>query len=106
MTQPTRGEPIRSQFADDDDMRELVELYVGDMPDRVRQLESRWNAAEGEQVRRIAHQLKGASAGYGFPSIGEAARALEEALKDDPDQLERVADQFNSLINECSRVSL
>ena len=106
MTDQSRPHPLRSELADDPDMMELVELYVADMPERVAALEAHWSASEKENVRRLAHQLKGASSGYGFPSIGEVAKQLETALKDDETELAQVATEFDALITECNRVSL
>ncbi len=106
MNTPKPQEPLRSEFAADPEMLELVELYVADMPDRVALLRRHWDAHEAEDVRRIAHQLKGASAGYGFPTVGEAARELEEALKDETQELERLAAEFDALVDVCSRVTL
>ena len=34
-----------------------------------------------DEVRRIAHQLKGAGGGYGYPGLTEAARGLENAAQ-------------------------
>jgi HPt (histidine-containing phosphotransfer) domain-containing protein len=39
-----------------------------------------------DELRRSAHQLKGAGGGYGYPSITEVARSLETAaLGGDPE---------------------
>lgn len=107
MHAPQPNPPLRSEFASDPDMMELVELYVEDMPERIAAMRTCWETADGEELRRLAHQLKGASAGYGFPSVGEVARELETVLKEDPAvELERIRREFDALVDECSRVSL
>ncbi len=43
--------------------------------------------AQGDlpQIQVLAHQLKGAGGGYGFPQITEAADALENAVREGAD---------------------
>lgn len=74
-------EPIRSIYADDPDMQELVEEFVSELPERARRLEEILDEADLVELQRLAHQLKGAGGGYGFPQITEAAAALEMGLK-------------------------
>jgi len=102
------SDPIRSAFADDPDMLELVELYVAEMPERLRILEALWHSGDGEGLQRIAHQLKGASAGYGYGEVTDAARDLEMALvgSDVCEELEAVQREFEALVDVCSRVSM
>lgn len=74
-------DPIRSQYEDDPDMLELVQEFAAELPDRIRSLEDTLEGGELAELQRLAHQLKGAGGGYGFPRITEVAAALEEALK-------------------------
>ncbi len=78
-------DPIRSQYHDDADMRELVREFASDLPNRVRRLEELLAGEDFEELERVAHQLKGAGGGYGFPQITEAAAVLELALRDGAD---------------------
>lgn len=72
--------PIRSSFAGDAEMAELVALFVAEMPGRVETLEALWREQALEDLRRAAHQLKGSGGGYGFAPLSEAAGALEATL--------------------------
>jgi HPt (histidine-containing phosphotransfer) domain-containing protein len=75
-------QPIRSIYADDPDMRDLVMEFVSEVPGRVRCLEEMLESADLTALQRLAHQLKGAGGGYGFPQITEAAAALELGLRE------------------------
>jgi len=83
-------EPLHSELVDDPDMRELIDFFVGELPDRIHAIESA--LAEGDQLtlQRLAHQLKGASAGYGFRVIGEAAAQVESLVKTNEAPLEEI----------------
>jgi HPt (histidine-containing phosphotransfer) domain-containing protein len=75
------GTRHRSEFADDPDMREIVRVFVGDMPAKVREVRACWERGDLDRLMRLAHQLKGAAAGYGFPNISDAATSLEASLR-------------------------
>jgi HPt (histidine-containing phosphotransfer) domain-containing protein len=68
---------LLSEFADDPEMVELVELFVAGLPAQMAKLEAAGAAGDHDGLRRLAHQLKGAAGGYGFPTITDAAGSLE-----------------------------
>jgi len=109
-TAPTGGPPVRSQFANEPEMRELVELFVGELPQRTQSLMDAYNAQQWEMVQRISHQLKGASAGYGFPTIGAAAGRVEEVVKTGPvstqETVAQLTESVKQLVGLCQRVML
>jgi signal transduction histidine kinase/CheY-like chemotaxis protein len=74
------GRRLVSTLEDDEDMKEIVRQFVRDLPERSSAILRASSASDVETLRRLAHQLKGAGGGYGFPSITEAASAVEQAL--------------------------
>ena len=96
--------PVRSTFADDPSMHELIEYFVEEIPSRVDALQDAWQAQDAETVERLTHQLKGASGGYGFKVISDAATALELPLKQGETELQQLSDEFAQLIDLCRRV--
>ncbi len=72
--------PLTSAFIDDPDMIELVEAFVADLPARIDSIIAAVSAQSITDVGRLTHQLKGAAGGYGFPTLGEAARKIELTL--------------------------
>lgn len=106
MTNPASTQPLRSLLENDPDMGELIDLYVSDLSARVQTLEDAWGAKQFDHLRRIAHQLRGASAGYGFPTIGQAAGTVEDSIKGrSPEQVDATAvqRQVNELVSLCQR---
>jgi len=73
--------PVCSQYADDPDMAELVQQFVGRMPDRLGELRQALDSGSFERLRVLAHQLKGAGGSYGFSELTDVARRLEQAAK-------------------------
>src|SRR5437016_5645232 len=99
--------PLKSQFSDDPDMAELIALFITELPERVEAIRAAQQSGAGANLKRISHQLKGASAGYGFPTIGAAAAKVEDGLRaggsDESQALERVRAEVDELVNLCRR---
>ena len=88
-------DPIRSIYEDDPDMMEIVREFAEELPGRAAAIEQGLEGGDLASVMTLAHQLKGAGGGYGFPQISEVAARLEQALKereDDPVVKERAAE--------------
>jgi HPt (histidine-containing phosphotransfer) domain-containing protein len=68
-------------LAGDPELAEIVEMFVAEMPDRIANFRNLFNDRKSEELRRAAHQLKGAAGSYGFDSITRAAARLEDAVK-------------------------
>ncbi len=56
----TAQPPLRSEFADDADFRELLDLFVSAVPDRMARAERAASRGCVEELGRQAHELKGA----------------------------------------------
>lgn len=102
--------PLFSEFANDPDMQELVEMFVSELPERVDGIVSAFDGHKIDDLKRMAHQLKGAGGGYGFPTIGEAAGNLESSLgrlddRGEASNVEQITSQVNELVKLCNRAS-
>ena len=93
-------QPLYSTLAEDADLREIVELFVEEMPDRVANLLDRFAVRDWTGLRRVAHQLKGAAGSYGFAPITPTAGRLEDAIRNSrpEDEIRRAVD---SLVELC-----
>lgn len=103
---PNDTTPLLSKYHGDDEMMELVELFVEEMSERVELMSKYWESENYEELKRLSHQLKGASAGYGFPQVGSAAAELEALLKSEVTDPKALEEPFKGLISICNRVSL
>jgi HPt (histidine-containing phosphotransfer) domain-containing protein len=72
--------PVHSSFAADPDMVEIVREFALELPGRADRLEGLLAAGALDELRVMAHQLKGAGGGYGFDEITQLAAALEHAI--------------------------
>ena len=71
-----QDEFIDSEFADDPDMVDIVNLFVAGLPERASSLRTAMADGRHDDLKRLAHQLKGAAGGYGFAPIPIAAGEL------------------------------
>lgn len=99
---------LRSSYSNDPEFAPLLELFIDELPQRVETILSASRAAEWETLRRVAHQLRGSSAGYGFPMVGQTAGRIDDALRKslptDEVQLMRLRGEVDELVNLCKRV--
>lgn len=109
-TSSPRLQPIASDFADDPEMKELVRLFTTELPNRVGAIQAACESREIAVLRRAVHQLKGASGGYGYPTIGQAAKAVEDRLRDvtsgDEPSWKGIKRQVDQLADLCRRAAL
>jgi signal transduction histidine kinase/CheY-like chemotaxis protein len=79
--EPTKAvaSPLRSDFADDPDMAEIIDSFVAGLAGRAEALREAVAEGRREEVQHLAHQLKGAAGGYGFAPITAVAAELELA---------------------------
>lgn len=94
---------IYSDFGDDPDMFDLVELFVEDLPERVTQIQTAHANGDTEVFRRTTHQLKGAAGGYGFQQVTDVAAVLEAAIREDA-SADRIDAALEDLVEICARV--
>jgi len=101
--------PIRSELAGDAELADLIEQFVHDLPARAESLLQAARHAQFDQVRRMAHQLKGACGGYGFPQIGEVAGSVEQQSSSGAppsnQDVERLLQTVNELNSMCKRAA-
>ena len=94
---------LYSTLGGDPDLGEIVELFVDEIPDRVANIQNLLEASDWEELRRAAHQLKGAAGSYGFDPISPSAAAIEDAIcQEEPE--EQIRQMVEDLCSLCSRV--
>jgi len=77
---PRVASSVSSSLVDDPDMQDAIKDFVATLPKRVEKIESLFSAGNHAELRRVAHQLKGAGGGYGFGPITEVSAKLERSL--------------------------
>lgn len=96
--------PIYSILASDEDLRELVAMFVDEMPERTGRFRRCFEDRDWPELQRVAHQLKGSAGGYGFASLSVAAAELEALVKTGRPE-DRIAEAMERLIAMCLRAT-
>ncbi|HYO98359.1 MAG TPA: response regulator [Polyangiaceae bacterium] len=91
-----------STYADDLEMAAPVGAFVQGLPSQVTVMRDAARRDDRPKLRRLAHQLKGAAGGYGFPSITEAAARLEASVQDEVGR-EALEQALSGLLSLCER---
>lgn len=61
-----------------DVLSEVLNLFLQDVPQRVERLRNAFTAGNIQEVRRVAHSLKGSAGNIGAQSMFEACRRIDE----------------------------
>ena len=75
------GAAIESEIARDPDVAEILDAFVAGLAGKVDSMRQALAHGNHDELRGLAHQLKGAGGSYGYPMLTEAAGTLEGAAK-------------------------
>ncbi len=83
-------------------LAELIDVFLSDSPELIRQMRAGLEAGDAESVRRAAHSLKSNSASFGAIRLSRATRELEMIAKSGvlegaAPRLEEVAAEYEKL---------
>jgi CheY-like chemotaxis protein len=73
-----RSSLLARMGGDEDLLRDVVQLFLSDCPERMAAIRAAIDAGDPSRLRGEAHTLKGAAANLSAAGLAEAARALEE----------------------------
>lgn len=79
----------------DEDILDMIDSFLKNQRDEVEKLKAAAQALDRERCRRIGHTMKGVGGMYGFQWISLAGAAVETAAKENPSQLEGLAEQID-----------
>jgi HPt (histidine-containing phosphotransfer) domain-containing protein len=74
--------PCFSTLSGDPEMAELLALFVSELPQRLADIRQAAQGRNWQEVRRLAHQLRGAGGSYGFPLLTMAAARVEDIARE------------------------
>ncbi len=94
---------LLSEWADDEEMLELVEMFVGALLERVAAIEQALEQEDLSTLASLSHQMKGSAGGYGFPTITDVAAQLENGVNAGS-ELATLVRQTRELTELCARV--
>jgi signal transduction histidine kinase/DNA-binding response OmpR family regulator len=100
---PADSNIIRSEYAGDPDMQDLITQFVERLPTRVAEIQQLLSANNLDELRRTVHQIKGAGGGYGFPQLSKVASAAESQVNAGA-AVEEIAAHVNELVEMLRRL--
>ena len=69
-------------------------------PQRVKELDEKLKEGEFDELKKLAHRLKGAGGTHGYPVVSDLARSLEKAaLENDTAQSESCISELDKLVD-------
>jgi HPt (histidine-containing phosphotransfer) domain-containing protein len=105
MPQPqTQWNPLCSPLAGDPALRELVEMFVEEMPQRIARLRQSFDAHDWHALRLGLRHLSGAASSHGFDQLVPPAADVETRLTRRAPTPE-VGQALECLLTQCGRVT-
>jgi signal transduction histidine kinase/DNA-binding response OmpR family regulator len=95
--------PVLRSDVTDEAVRMFLTTFVAELPKDVARLAALLQEGDLQQLREVAHRLKGSGGLYGFESITDLAAKLETGLKQQQ-ALEEITKQVDELIQLIRRV--
>jgi CheY-like chemotaxis protein/HPt (histidine-containing phosphotransfer) domain-containing protein len=83
-------------------VREIVQLFAGDLPARRRSLVEAWASSRFDEMQRLAHTLKGTAANLVAQGVVDAAHELETTLE--AGEQNRFESSYQTLLKEIDRL--
>ena len=105
MPQPQiQWNPLCSPLASDPALRELVEMFVEEMPQRIARLRQCFEAHDWHALRLGLRHLSGAASSHGFDQLVPSATNVESRLTRRAPTPE-VGQALEGLLAQCGRVT-
>ncbi|UCC31388.1 MAG: Hpt domain-containing protein [Phycisphaerales bacterium] len=96
-------EPIGSELLrEDPSFAGIVLQFLDGLSDRLTKMEKAIAAADFQELRMAAHQLKGTGGGYGYPALSKRAADLEKRAR--ARVLDECAEALDDLKKLCDRL--
>ncbi|MCU0712737.1 MAG: Hpt domain-containing protein [Pirellula sp.] len=95
---------IHSTLAGDEDFADLLSEFVHELASRQQSLREHLQNQDVQLLTRLVHQLKGACGGYGFACLTDAAKNLEDQLRNGH-SLEELRNEIETFIDSLSLVT-
>ena len=99
----SKVESIHSAYAKDPDFTDLLEDFAEGLSERIHKMQEALRHDDLGQVEDLAHKLKGAAGFAGYPTLSEAAKALEDIAAKGGD-VETANSALSELHLMCKRV--
>ena len=97
----SQGGDITSLLLDDPNYQKTIEMFINNLPERIRQMHEALDEGNLEDLALKIHALKGLGSFAGFAVYTEKARAIEEEIENN--ELGKIRQQLDEMAKLCLR---
>jgi len=72
-----------SEYRFEPTIADILDVFTDSLPDMMRDMRLALQGGDSTMLASLAHQLKGAGGGYGYPMLTSVAAQLEQAARDE-----------------------
>jgi PAS domain S-box-containing protein len=99
-----KGGDIISFLYDDPDYQKTIEMFVNNLPGRIKEMQEAFDKGDLEELSSKVHALKGLGGFAGFSVYTERAKELEQTIRNE--QIESIKQQLDEMSRLCLRTKL
>ena len=105
IAEETHERATLTRYPVDPRLAELIRDFVASLDQKVTDFRSLLTGPETRELERLAHQIKGVGAMYGFPCLTETASLIEDAAREGQDAglLGELVEEFAALCEQISK---
>ncbi|MCG8614403.1 MAG: response regulator [Pseudomonadales bacterium] len=92
-------QPKDDLLLEDAEFRAIVTEFIRNLPSRLDTIKQAFAESNWDEVRQVAHQIKGIAGSMGYPLITEKAKLLDMAIKNNESESYRKL--MDDVISEC-----
>ncbi len=94
-----------SERSNEPELQALIEHFVCRLVHKAERMSELLKSRRYDEIALLAHQLTGSGGGYGYPTLSESARLVEQGAKAelDPEQLEKIISDLTELCYQAMR---
>jgi HPt (histidine-containing phosphotransfer) domain-containing protein len=81
-TNPDEPDVIYSEYESVPEIAKILSVFTDNLPPMLAEMRSTLRGGDETTLESLAHQLKGAGGGYGYPMLTAVAAQLEQAARD------------------------
>lgn len=92
---------ITSDLVNDPSLRDIIHMFVDEMPYRTALFEELFQNGQFEELLRVVRELENAAGSYGFPAIAQAAMQVEKLIEQEA-PYDQIRSHLEELLRLCS----
>ncbi len=91
-----------SELESEPDLKPVMDIFHEELPKLIQQFKQAWQSKSADELKTIAHQMKGASGSAGYSVLSEKLAEVENAAEEQ--KIDEITEQVDNLSKLCEQL--